>query len=269
MFHLNACVFYSIRKSKRKICSLCYNNGPWLNAILIRDFNNCNNNTRIFLLPCLLLLILWLLVEVKIETNPFKVFLGTHFRHRTVSDPADFSCVHLFYIFWSLNTSYLDFWINYISFCCKNQFCSFKTDGFTNIFGHKSFLLWPSISLWRCVLWIALFFSPQSTMNPKIGFAMELYLFIDDVSSFLSHIVVLFGEACLAHLIKESVLVSTLSLNLYNWQADTKLIYTAHWLTGPHHATRDTHQHQQCQDTALRANNCSSPQKVHFIPYWC
>ena len=111
MFHLNACVLYSIRKSKRKICSLCYNNGPWLNAMLIRDFNNCNNNTRIFLLPCLLLLILWLLVEVKIETNPFKVFLGTHFRHRTVSDPADFSCVHLFYIFWSLNTSYLDFWI--------------------------------------------------------------------------------------------------------------------------------------------------------------
>ena len=54
-------------------------------------------------------------------------------------------------------------------------------------------------------------------MNPKIGFAMELYLFIDDVSSFLSHIVVLlFGEACLAHLIKESVLVPTLSLNLYN-----------------------------------------------------
>ena len=116
MFHLNACVFYSIRKSKRKICSLCYNNGPWLNAILIRDFNNCNNNARIFLLPCLLLLILWLLVEVKIETNPFKVFLGTHFRHRTVSDPADFSCVHLFYIFWSLNTSYLDFWINSIPF---------------------------------------------------------------------------------------------------------------------------------------------------------
>ena len=29
-----------------------------LNAMLIRDFNNCNNNTRIFLLPCLLLLIL-------------------------------------------------------------------------------------------------------------------------------------------------------------------------------------------------------------------
>ena len=57
---------------------------------------------------------------------------------------------------------------------------------------------------------------PQSTMNPKIGFAMELYLFIDDVSSFLSHIVLLFGEACLAHLIKESVLVPTLSLNLYN-----------------------------------------------------
>ena len=35
-------------------------------------------------------------MEVKIETNPFKVFLGTHFRHRTVSDRADFSYVHLF-----------------------------------------------------------------------------------------------------------------------------------------------------------------------------
>ena len=139
-----------------------------LNAMLIRDFNNCNNNTRIFLLPCLLLLIL----------------------------------------------------------------------------------------TGNCIILL-----PQSTMNPKIGFAMELYLFIDDVSSFLSHIVVLlFGEACLAHLIKESVLVPTLSLNLYNWQADTKLIYTAHWLNGPHRATRDTHQHQQCQDSALWANDCCEAQ---------
>ena len=40
----------------------------------------------------------------------------------------------------------LDLWLNSTPFWCKNNFCSLKTEGVTNIFLHTEiFFLWPSI----------------------------------------------------------------------------------------------------------------------------